>query len=53
MDVLNDSIKLPKVLAKAAQQGLNWKQVAGGISEAQLILDDETQCEFIYMAPRV
>ena len=51
MDVLNDSIKLPKVLAKAAQQGLNWKQVAGGISEAQLILDDETQCEFIYMAP--
>ncbi|MDG1024487.1 MAG: ChrR family anti-sigma-E factor [Gammaproteobacteria bacterium] len=51
MDVLDDSIKLPKVLAKAAQQGLNWKQVAGGISEAQLILDDETQCEFIYMAP--
>ncbi|MBT5718837.1 MAG: hypothetical protein HOI69_04770 [Gammaproteobacteria bacterium] len=51
MDVSNDSITLPKVLAKAAQQGLNWKRVAGGISEAQLILDDETQCEFIYMAP--
>ncbi|HAS48179.1 MAG TPA: hypothetical protein DCS33_02575, partial [Gammaproteobacteria bacterium] len=50
MDVTNDSITLPKVLAKAAQQGLNWKRVAGGISEAQLILDDETQCEFIYMA---
>ena len=51
VDVLNNSITLPKVLAKAAQQGLNWKQVAGGISEAQLVLDDETQCEFIYMAP--
>jgi putative transcriptional regulator len=51
IDVLNNSIILPKVLAKAAQQGLNWKQVAGGISEAQLVLDDETQCEFIYMAP--
>ena len=51
IDVLNHSIKLPKVLAKAASQGLNWKKVAGGISEAQLFIDNETQCEFIYMAP--
>jgi len=51
IDVLNHSIKLPKVLAKAASTGLNWKKVAGGISEAQLFLDNETVCEFIYMAP--
>lgn len=51
IDVLNRSIKLPKVLAKAASQGLNWKKVAGGISEASLFIDNETQCEFIYMAP--
>lgn len=51
IDVLNRSIKLPKVLAKAASQGLKWKKVAGGISEAQLFLDNETLCEFIYMAP--
>ena len=51
IDILNHSIKLPKVLAKAASQGLEWKKVAGGISEAQLFLDNETLCEFIYMAP--
>ena len=39
------------MLAKAASQGLKWKKVAGGISEAQLFLDNETLCEFIYMAP--
>jgi len=51
IDILNHSIKLPKVLAKAVSQGLKWKKVAGGISEAQLFLDSETLCEFIYMAP--
>jgi putative transcriptional regulator len=51
IDILNHSIKLPKVLAKAVSQGLKWKKVAGGISEAQLLLDGETLCEFIYMAP--
>jgi putative transcriptional regulator len=51
IDILNHSIKLPKVLAKAASQGLKWKKVAGGISEANLFLDNETLCEFIYMAP--
>ena len=51
IDILNHSIKLPKVLAKAASQGLKWKKVAGGIREAQLFLDNETLCEFIYMAP--
>ena len=51
IDVLDHSIKIPKVLAKAASQGLKWRKVAGGISEAQLFIDNETQCEFIYMAP--
>ena len=51
IEVLNRSIKLPKVLAKAVSQGLKWKKVVGGISEAQLFLDNETLCEFIYMAP--
>ena len=51
IDVLNHSIKLPKVLAKAVSQGLDWKKVAGGISEAQLFLDNETLCSFIYTAP--
>lgn len=51
IDVLDCSIRLPKVLAKAAAQGLKWKKVGGGISEAQLFIDNETQCEFIYMAP--
>ena len=51
IDVLNHSIRLPKVLAKGVLQGLKWKKVAGGISEAQLFLDNETLCEFIYMAP--
>ena len=51
IDVLKHSIKLPKILAKAALQGLKWKKVAGGISEAQLFLDNETLCEFIFMAP--
>lgn len=51
IEVLNQSISLPKVLAKAAAQGLKWQKSPGGISEANLYLDDETQCEFIYMAP--
>lgn len=51
IDVLESSISLPKVLAKAVATGLSWKHLPGGISEAQVKLDDETQCEFIYMAP--
>lgn len=51
LDVLDSSINLPRVLAKAAASGLSWKHLPGGISEAQVKLDDETQCEFIYMKP--
>ena len=49
--MLDHSVRLPKVLAKATSQGLVWKQLGGGINQALMHLDDETQCEFIYMKP--
>lgn len=49
--MLDHSVSLPRVLAKAASDGLVWKKLGGGINQAQLKLDDETQCEFIYMTP--
>ena len=51
MHMLERSIKLPKVLAKVASEGLVWKNLAGGISSALLKLDDKTQCEFLYIKP--
>jgi len=51
MHMLNHSVILPHVLAKAASQGLVWKKLAGGINQAQIVLDNKTQCEFIYMTP--
>ena len=51
MHMLNHSVMLPRVLAKAASEGLVWKKLAGGINQALVRLDDETQCEFIYMTP--
>ncbi|MEX2469472.1 MAG: ChrR family anti-sigma-E factor, partial [Pseudohongiellaceae bacterium] len=45
------SVTLPRVLAKIASDGLVWKKLAGGINQAAVSLDDETQCEFIYMKP--
>lgn len=51
MHMLNHSVLLPRVLAKAASEGLVWKKLAGGINQALVKLDDETQCEFIYMTP--
>lgn len=49
--MLEGSVKLPKVLAKLAGEGLVWKKLAGGINQAAITLDDQTQCEFIYMKP--
>ena len=49
--MLDHSVSLPKVLAKATSQGLVWKQLGGGINQARMNLDDETHCEFIYMKP--
>jgi putative transcriptional regulator len=51
MHMLNHSVALPQILAKAASQGLVWKKLAGGINQAQVVLDNKTQCEFIYMTP--
>lgn len=51
MHMLNHSVTLPNVLAKAASEGLVWKKLAGGINRAQVSLDNETQCEFLYMTP--
>lgn len=47
----NKAVSLPRVLAKIAATGLNWKQLPGGISQALVELDDRTKCEFIYMPP--
>ncbi len=49
--LLDHSITLPRVLAKAASRGLVWRKLAGGINQAQLQIDNETQCEFLYMTP--
>ena len=49
--MLDHSVRLPKVLAKIASEGLVWKKLAGGINQAAVMLDDKTQCEFIYMKP--
>ena len=51
MHMLDHSVRLPKVLAKIASEGLVWKKLAGGINQASVALDDETQCEFLYMKP--
>lgn len=51
VDMLGQNVKLPRVLAKAASQGLVWKKLSGGVNQAEVTLDNETKCEFIYMAP--
>lgn len=49
--LLEGSVTLPRILAKAAGEGLVWKKLAGGINQADITLDDQTQCEFLYMKP--
>ena len=49
--MLDRSVRLPRVLAKAAAEGLVWKKLSGGINQASILLDDQTQCEFLYMKP--
>ena len=51
MHMLDHSVSLPRVLAKSAQQGLVWKKLHGGINQARVVLDTNTQCDFIYMKP--
>ncbi|MFM1897390.1 MAG: hypothetical protein RLZZ385_2464 [Pseudomonadota bacterium] len=45
------SVNLPRVLAKAAGDCLLWKKLAGGINQARLAIDKDTQCDFMYMKP--
>ena len=49
--MLDRSVKLPKVLAKAASEGLVWKQLGAGISQADVNIDEEAHCSFLYMKP--
>ena len=49
--MLDHSVTLPRALAKVASNGLVWKHLAGGINQAAVTLDDQTQCEFLYMKP--
>lgn len=51
LEVLDESVRLPKVLAKAVAEGLKWQRLPGGVAEANLYLDDATRCEFIYIPP--
>jgi len=45
------NVARPRVLAKIAAEGLPWKRLTGGISQATVNIDESTKCEFIYMAP--
>ena len=45
------SVKLPRVLAKVAGDGVVWRKLAGGINTANLTLDRDAQCDFMYMKP--
>ena len=49
--MLDHSVTLPRALAKVASDGLVWRQLAGGINQATVTLDGQTQCEFLYMKP--
>lgn len=49
--MLDRSVKLPKVLAKAASDGLVWKQLGAGISQADVKIDEEAHCSFLFMKP--
>lgn len=51
IEVDNHNVSIPRVLAKVAAEGLSWKRLGGGISQATVAIDDRTKCEFIYMAP--
>ncbi len=45
------SVRLPRILAKAAEKGVVWRKLAGGINTARLGLDRDAQCDFMYMTP--
>ncbi len=47
----DSSVRLPRALCGTATCELEWKKLAGGISQVGLELDNATRCEFIYMNP--
>lgn len=49
--LLEHSVQVPEILAKAAGESLHWKKLPGGISLANLSLDNKAQCDFLYMKP--
>lgn len=49
--LLEHSVEVPPVLAKAAGESLHWNKLPGGISLANLALDRKAQCDFLYMKP--
>jgi putative transcriptional regulator len=44
-------VKIPAVLAKVADQGVNWKPLSGGINTAGLSVCNSAKCDFMYMKP--
>jgi putative transcriptional regulator len=42
---------VPRVLARLAEQGVNWRSIGGGLKSARLKLDREANCDFLYMQP--
>ncbi len=49
--LLEHSVEVPAVLAKAAGESLRWNKLPGGINLASLALDRKAQCDFLYMKP--
>ena len=51
LEVLDEPIGLPRVIANVVEQGLKWTRLPGGVTEANLYIDEATRCEFIYIPP--
>ena len=49
--LLERSVEVPRILAKAAGETLHWKKLPGGINHANIALDRKAQCDFLYMKP--
>lgn len=49
--LMERSVSVPLVLAKAAGQELVWKKLPGGINYAPMALDRGAQCDLLYMKP--
>ncbi len=49
--MMDRSVALPSVLAKLCSSGLVWKRVTSCINQAEVNLDKEAKCNFLYMKP--